>query len=196
MELEGPLSDLLMGAMRIVMSSCMSCFDIFDLAQMYCSSKSLKKLCQSTLKEGNKQAAYDLLVQSVRAAAKVSEFEERLGNVQHARVPVKAVAWLLETSGLEFFSTMDHVTEETARRLLHTPNIPSSFVAVLVAAGLRYTYAQLITAARSAVRGLSVWIPTKRMQGQPSGMPAYAQAIWYSREFAHLRLAKVIPALK
>ena len=197
MELESPEPDRVTDLLPTVMSSCMNYFDILDLVHISCSSRCLKELCQSKLREGSRQRAHNLLVEFVQAAAKSSEIEEELGKlqIQNAKVPMEAVVWLLDTSGLRFSSTMDPVTEETANHLLYTSNIPILNTTVLVAAGLRYTYTQLTAAARSGVRGLHVWIQAMCMAGKHSGMPEYAQIMWYPQEDAMNRLLKVSPVI-
>jgi hypothetical protein len=64
-----------------------------------------------------------------------------------------------------------------AERLVRMPAVPLDMAKVLVAAGVRITYAQVIAAARNMVAGVEVWVQAHQQLGVESDIPSLAQEI-------------------
>jgi hypothetical protein len=60
---------------------------------------------------------------------------------------------------------------------LRTPLVPQGIANQLVAAGMRISYEQLLTAAHSRVPGVEVWVQAQQQLGVQSNIPAVAVAI-------------------
>ena len=170
-----PSQDL---AHLLVGSALLSYFSILDLMCISCTSKALKQLCQTELSKGSKQLAHELVCQAAKDAAAATYGQEVTPSREVGRVPWrsllqlgKGVEWLLNTSGIELSHSSDANTAQTVHILLHTSNIPPPLARVLLAAGLQVGYEQLVTPARSGVRGLSVWKVALRERQLPLTFP-------------------------
>jgi hypothetical protein len=64
-----------------------------------------------------------------------------------------------------------------AERLVRMPAVPLDMAEVLVAAGLRISYAQLIAAANNMVAGVEVWVQAQQQLGVDSDIPSMANEI-------------------
>jgi hypothetical protein len=64
-----------------------------------------------------------------------------------------------------------------SERLVGMPAVPLEMAQVLVAAGVRISYAQLIAAANSMVAGVEVWVQAQQQLGVDSDMPSVAKEI-------------------
>lgn len=64
-------------------------------------------------------------------------------------------------------------TASFVAQLLHVSNIPTTLAETLVAQGLRFTYQQLLSAARDLVQGVEVWVKAYKQLGVlvPKDMP-------------------------
>jgi hypothetical protein len=63
------------------------------------------------------------------------------------------------------------------------PAVPVDMAMILVAAGVRTSYAQLIAAANNMVAGVEVWVQAQQQLEVDSDIPAVAQAICNSRSY-------------
>jgi hypothetical protein len=70
-----------------------------------------------------------------------------------------------------------------AERLVRMPAVPLDMAELLVAAGVRVSYAQLIAAANSMVAGVEVWVHAQQRLGVDSEIPSVAKAICNSSSF-------------
>jgi hypothetical protein len=64
-----------------------------------------------------------------------------------------------------------------AESLLCIPKVPHQAAVQLVSAGVRITYAQLLTAANSMVAGVEVWVQVQQQLGAKTDIPPTAVAI-------------------
>jgi hypothetical protein len=90
----------------------------------------------------------------------------------------KAMRWVMSTSGIDYSAQENEtsaLTKERIRSLLCTSYVPLPHAALLVAAGLRFSYEQLLTAAEDGVKGLWVWVGACQKLGVPSGLPLHVQ---------------------
>jgi hypothetical protein len=197
----GPSSDLLGSGpdpLYVILTSCLPHLSALDLVYITCSSKTLGQVCEARLREGNREAAHLILRECVAQAAVTFVFDDKTnyyqtrnglrvepssGEVELVGFPqpkglqrsYKALQWLIRKSGGDFFDPADRFGPETARALLHTSNVPGPHAVALVAAGFRMSYEQFVTAARSSVRGLRVWVAAHRNLEVDSGLPEYVE---------------------
>jgi hypothetical protein len=94
--------------------------------------------------------------------------KDHLNKAQHKR----AVAWLLRTAPAAAV-TASSVSEQ----LIHIPGVPKDWAELLVAAGVRFSYAQLLAAANSMVAGAEVWVQAQHELGITTDIPKVAVAI-------------------
>ena len=172
-----PSQDL---AHLVVASTLLSYLSILDLVCVSCTSKALGQLCQAELSTGSKQLAHNLVCQASRDAAAAAYGQE----VTPSRDPwrsllqlCKGVEWLLNTSVIELSHTSDENTAQTIQTMLHTCNLPQPLAQVLLAAGLHVGYEQLVTPARSGVRGLSAWRGALHQMQLPLTLPQVSECL-------------------
>jgi hypothetical protein len=80
-----------------------------------------------------------------------------------------AVVWLLHQAPT--------TAPDNSAKLFALPAVPLSIAKMLVAAGVRMTYEQLLAAANSMVAGLEVWVQTQQQQRVKSDIPVVAATI-------------------
>jgi hypothetical protein len=111
-------------------------------------------------------AAAEAAADSAAEAAAAAAADQRL----------QPVLWLLRIAP-PFSSTA--WAAGVLQRLVHLPNVTLQRAGAqqLVAAGVRISYAQLVSAARSMVAGVEVWVQALQQQGVASDLPAAAVKI-------------------
>ena len=73
-----------------------------------------------------------------------------------------------------FFANQDDpVVAETKRTMLYTSYMPGPHVLLLVAAGLHFSHAEFLAAARAGVKGLWVWVAACEVLRVSSGLPGW-----------------------
>jgi hypothetical protein len=85
------------------------------------------------------------------------------------------VLWLVHVAPSVTASAM--AAADVLHRLVHLPYVDLEHAQQLVAAGVRMPYAQLLSAARSMVAGVEVWVQAQHDLGVASDVPAAAVAI-------------------
>jgi hypothetical protein len=88
---------------------------------------------------------------------------------------LQAAVWLLRL--VPSTATATAITE----RLLQLPAISEEWALQLVEAGVRISYAQLLTAAESMLLGVEEWVCAQQYLGVPTDIPAAAVAICCGR---------------
>ena len=177
----------------MVVTSCMSRFSLVDLARMSSSSKALKELFLRQLNDNSNLTPHALMRQCVTEASaafpwansyyhvRQCRYRESAGvtaGVQHRmfRQSFKALQWLLHTSHTRYFANQDDpVVAETKRTMLYTSYMPGPHALLLVAAGLRFSHAEFLAAARAGVNGLWVWVAACEKLGVDSGLPGWVE---------------------
>jgi hypothetical protein len=99
----------------------------------------------------------------------------------------QAVAWLAAV----LLRKAPALAVDVSKRLLHLPSVPLTTAEQLVAAGVRISYAQLLAAAHSMVKGVEVWVQAQQQLGVQSDIPMLAMAVscgyaWVSKGGTYL----------
>jgi hypothetical protein len=180
--LHAPAGNHLLGAMQIeytetlhkVLELCLTKLDCGALAAIARSSKDLHAAVQALVRSST---AGHMLHISVRNAA--------LCETQHQehRKHAQAVRWLCELGG---FAAAGILQGSTAAALLATPFVHEETAAILAAAGLRFTFEQVVEACARPVAGAWVWIRA----GAVPDAPELAQLLlfdYYAVSAAHTK---------
>jgi hypothetical protein len=88
---------------------------------------------------------------------------------------LQPVLWLVHVAPSVIASAL--AAADVLHRLLHLPHVPLQQAQQLVAAGVRMPYAQLLSAARSMVAGVEVWVQAQQQLEVASDILAAAVAI-------------------
>lgn len=149
-----------------VLELCLPKLNCASLAALASSSKDLHAAVQALVRSST--AGY-LLCKSVRDAA--------LCDKQHLIKHTQAVKWLCELGG-SAAQWADILQGSTAAALLATPCAPEEVAAVLAAAGLRFTFQQVVEACARPVAGAWVWIKAGAVQDAPALAPLLLLDDW------------------
>jgi hypothetical protein len=127
------------------------------------SSKQLRAACSDILPQDATTLLLDAVKQASATAAAADAAEAARAEagypvaddaVQHKaalKQQAQAVQWLLQ------LHPSAATTAGALDRLLHIPAVPGAIARVLLASGMRVTFAQLVAAANSMVEGVEVW---------------------------------------
>lgn len=145
-----------------------------SLVQLATASKSASSLVSAYLRAGEAMpAATALLLAAVRddaikaGAAAAAQWTGRAERADQ-QTTVKLIQWLLCTAG-------GQLLQRNRLAMLHTPFIPLPLAAALLAAGMRFSYTELLDAAKQGVAGVDCWVQAASAQDcLPPGMPAAA----------------------
>jgi hypothetical protein len=88
---------------------------------------------------------------------------------------LQPIVWLLGVA--PSFATSASAAADVLQRLVHLPHVPLQQAQQLVAAGARFPYAQLLSAASSMVAGVEVWVQAQQQLGVAYDIPAVAVAV-------------------
>jgi hypothetical protein len=95
-----------------------------------------------------------------------------------------AVVWLALVA-----RTTPKAAAVVAEKMLSMPSVPLSWAAQLVSAGMRISYAQLLSAVNRGVAGVEVWVQAQEQQGVVTDIPAPAVAICCGRDWVSCETA-------
>jgi hypothetical protein len=137
--------------------------DCTALAAIASSSSALRSAVLTVVT--SKSTASSLLRRTVRDAALLEKGADRK---QH----IEAITWLC---ALQHSRSADILQGSTAAALLSTPLVPEEAAAALAAAGLRFSYQQVVEAYARPVAGAWVWVKA----GAVTGAPELAQLLVY-----------------
>jgi hypothetical protein len=168
-----------------LLSCCSKELGVQDLARIAASSKSLKEACIAIAKRYMLQLLGAAVAQGAEAEAQCSAAEaaamaavralDRTGlnsnasaasvaNTVH-KMQLHAVAWLLRAAPVEAASAA------AVECVLRMPAVPQQAAVQLVTAGVRVTFAQLLSAANSMVKGVEVWVLAQQQLGGQTDIP-------------------------
>lgn len=158
-------------ALHAVIVGCLDLdvFSLSDFGRLYCSSKALQLACTSSLTADRGRAARILLLKAARQAAEPEHYwPSDLPGPAKMEQQQQQVSWLLRVA-LSSSDSLQPATEQ----LLHVPSTPQWLADMLLAAGVRPSYLQLLAAARDHVLGLDAWLRALDNLGS-SDIPAAA----------------------
>jgi hypothetical protein len=124
-----------------------------------------------------------LIVCKRDAAKLLADVFEALASVHHSsrqqKQQLDSLVWLLH-------AVPTAATPSAFNQLLRTPLVPLGLAKQLVAAGMRISYAQLLTAARSRVPGVEAWVQAQQQLAMQSDIPAAAVAICCNEDWVSI----------
>lgn len=159
---------------------------LIKVIQLSTSSKQCKQLCLSLIR-GNAHrqllaAVADIKHQCAQFLTRpisVTDEVNKQWHLQHGLADCQlldrlksSLRWLL--AGLPPTAA---AAPATAAALINTPTVPLFAAAMLVQAGVRISYMQLVDAARERVQGVEVWVEAQQQLGVVKNIPPAATAI-------------------
>lgn len=152
---------------RLVLEVCLGqhAFQLLEVCRLSTVNQPLKSLIDKELIARKHRLARKLLGLAVRQCSITSDAKaiSQLG---------RGVQWLLTHPRIP----SDLVSEE-APALLSIPNVPLAVIEQLVAAGIRISYEQLATAARSQLEGVHNWVVAGLEADTPISIPWAAELV-------------------
>jgi hypothetical protein len=170
-----------------ILSCCSKDLGVQGIARIACSSKSLNKTCVAIvrrdalqlLEAAAAQAAEGLEERHAAAATATAAMNDPWWPAMHWRRCVEleqaaqavcsqrlnAVAWLLQTAPTETTSGA------AVECVLSMPAVTQQAAVQLVKAGMRVSYAQLLSAADRMVEGVEVWVVAQQQLGVQMDIP-------------------------
>jgi hypothetical protein len=136
---------------------------LLGVGSLAASSKQLRAACSDILPQDATTLLLDAVLQAsatavaakaAKAARAAARYPVANDAVQHKvtlKQQAQAVQWLLQ------LHPSAATTAGALDRLLHIPAVPAAIARVLIASGVRITFAQLVAAANSMVEGVEVW---------------------------------------
>jgi hypothetical protein len=154
-----------------ILPFCSTQLGLQGLACLAATNKLLRSACVSTLHLDARCLLLDALDAAVAASpAAASNTGSAVAAGGATDRAMQAVAWLCS-------AVSDVITSaDTAERLISTPAVSLASAVQLVAAGMRVSCKQLLTAANSMVAGVEVWVQAQQQLGIQTDIPAVAVA--------------------
>jgi hypothetical protein len=166
---------------------------LHGLACLAATCQQLEQACLAYLHENATARLLDVLP-PVKAEEGLAAVAERAAAVPpppaaeaEACQRLQLVMWLLQASPSTLSSAV--AGADVLQRLLHIPHVPLQQAKQLVAAGVRIPYAQLLSAARSMVAGVEVWVQAQQQLGINTDVPAAAVAICCGDDWVSVQAA-------
>jgi hypothetical protein len=147
------------------------------LACLAGSSRQFRQACIDLAE----QTAYVLLLEALppvkpsNTLAAVAKAAAAVPAPSAADQRLQPVLWLVHVAPSVAASAL--AAADVLQRLMHLPHVPLQHAQQLVAAGVRMPYTQLLSAARSMVAGVELWVQSQQQLGVASDIPAAAVAI-------------------
>jgi hypothetical protein len=138
-----------------------------DLALIAASSKSLKEACVAIARRDLLQLMEAAVAQAAEAEARCSAAAAKAAfvAVKTYKLQVHAVTWLLRAAPAASAS------DAAIDCVLSMPAVPEQAAVQLVTAGMRVSYAQLLSAADRMVKGVEVWVLAQHQLGVQTDIP-------------------------
>lgn len=146
-------------------------FDITSLRRLCACSRQLNQQILGHLAARDYLMARQLLQRTLRQASAVSKGKDP-SNPQLLDKLNKGVGWLLTDIDIP----QQLIKQDTAQ-LISIPRVPFSTAKQLVAAGVRVTHQQLMTAAHEGLEGFHNWVAAQKQLGIASDITAVTEAV-------------------
>lgn len=137
---------------------------LIDLISLSTVSKAVGTVVNTIITTGSRKHARHLLlaaVQQTAACSSVGVFTHLID--RHT----ESIAWLLRTASIP-----NGVMLQDSSSYVNIPEVPLGICEMLVTAGVRISYKQLVSAARSLVQGVEAWVVAQEQLGvEPEEVP-------------------------